>query len=78
MKRGDWAAVAKGAADARDKMRSCYRVIVEIQNAEPTPNASYTWVPMHVLNEIQKQLAAAAEDLTRGLKGRAGRSRLRE
>jgi hypothetical protein len=70
MKDGKWEPIARGAADARDRLRTANELLRAIFAEEVTIHADYTWADMTKLKRIQSLISDAMADLTQGLKGR--------
>ena len=76
-KLGEWEPIARGAADARDKIRKADFIAADL--LEKTRHwCDYDWVSISsvetTVKQVRQLLAAASTDLTLGLKGR-GKSR---
>jgi hypothetical protein len=70
---GNWAPVARGAIDARDKLRTLYQTLIRVRNNSLDLQDTGKWVtPAPAEWElVMDELQDVVEALNRGLKGRA-------
>jgi hypothetical protein len=75
LKEGKWEPVARGAVDARDKLRVAHQILSRAEKFDMKNWAGYEWISVSsvetMISQVRQLIEQAGTDLTLGLKGRS-------